>query len=219
MKLSRGYIALLVILAVIIIDQVVKVWVKTHFYLGESHEVTSWFKIHFIENNGMAFGWELGSKLLLTLFRLGLTALLIIYMRDLSKRPAVKTGYMVCLALITAGAIGNIIDCTFYGLIFNNPMPPEVATLFPDGGGYGTLLHGRVVDMLYFPIVSWYWPEWMPWIGGERFEFFQPVFNIADAAISVGIIALLLFYRNSLSMGNKNDDQQQTQGVEQQQAE
>ena len=208
MKLSRGYIALLVILAVIIIDQVVKVWVKTHFYLGESHEVTSWFKIHFIENNGMAFGWELGSKLLLTLFRLGLTALLIIYMRDLSKRPAVKTGYMVCLALITAGAIGNIIDCAFYGLIFNNPMPPEVATLFPDGGGYGTFLHGRVVDMLYFPIVSWYWPEWMPWIGGERFEFFQPVFNIADAAISVGIIALLLFYRNSLSMGNKNDDQQ-----------
>lgn len=208
MKLSRGHIAVLVILAVIIIDQAVKIWVKTHFYLGESHEVTSWFKIHFIENNGMAFGWELGSKLLLTLFRLVLTALLIIYMRELCKRPGVKTGYMVCLALITAGAIGNIIDCAFYGLIFNNPMPPEVATMFPEGGGYGTFLHGRVVDMLYFPIVSWYWPEWVPWIGGERFEFFQPVFNIADAAISVGIIALLLFYRNSLSMGDKNVEQQ-----------
>lgn len=199
MKLSRGYLALVIILAVIIIDQVVKIWVKTHFYLGESYEITSWFQIHFIENNGMAFGWELGSKLLLTLFRLVLTALLIVYMWKLRNRPGVKTGYMACLALITAGAIGNIIDCAFYGLVFNNPMPPETATMFPEGGGYGTLLHGKVVDMLYFPLVSWYWPEWMPWIGGERFEFFQPVFNIADAAISVGIIALLLFYRRSLS--------------------
>lgn len=199
MRLSRGYLALIIILAVIIIDQVVKIWVKTHFYLGESLEITSWFQIHFIENNGMAFGWELGSKLLLTLFRLVLTALLIVYMWKLRNRPAVKTGYMVCLSLITAGAIGNIIDCAFYGLIFNNPMPPETATLFPDGGGYGTLLHGKVVDMLYFPLVSWYWPNWMPWVGGERFEFFQPVFNIADAAISTGIIALLLFYRRSLS--------------------
>ena len=199
MKLSRGHIALIVILAVIIIDQAVKIWVKTHFYLGESYEVTSWFKIHFIENNGMAFGWELGSKLMLTLFRVVLTALLIVYMCKLSKRPGVKTGYMVCLALITAGAIGNIIDCAFYGLIFNNPAPPQVATLLPPDGGYGTFLHGRVVDMLYFPLCRWYWPEWLPCIGGERFEFFQPVFNIADAAISVGIIALLLFYRNSLS--------------------
>lgn len=199
MRLSRGYLALIIILAVIIIDQVVKIWVKTHFYLGESLEITSWFQLHFIENNGMAFGWELGSKLLLTLFRLVLTALLIVYMWKLRNRPAVKTGYMVCLSLITAGAIGNIIDCAFYGLVFNNPMPPETATLFPDGGGYGTLLHGKVVDMLYFPLVSWYWPDWMPWVGGERFEFFQPVFNIADAAISTGIIALLLFYRRSLS--------------------
>lgn len=199
MKLSRGYIALIIILAVIIIDQAVKIWVKTHFYLGESFEVASWFQIHFIENNGMAFGWELGSKLLLTLFRVVLTVLLIVYMWRLRHRADIKTGYMVCLALITAGAIGNIIDCAFYGLIFNNPAPPEVATMFPEGGGYGTFLHGRVVDMLYFPLVSWYWPEWMPWIGGERFEFFQPVFNIADAAISVGIIALLLFYRRYLS--------------------
>jgi len=199
MKLSRGYLALLIILVVIAIDQIVKIWVKTHFYLGDSYEVTSWFQIHFIENNGMAFGWELGSKLMLTIFRLILTALLIVYMWKLRQRPGVKTGYMVCLALITAGAIGNIIDCAFYGLIFNDPIPPEVATLFPEEGGYGTLLHGKVVDMLYFPLVSWYWPEWMPWIGGERFEFFQPVFNIADAAISVGIIALLLFYRRSLS--------------------
>lgn len=207
MKLSTGTKALLIVLAVVIIDQLVKIWVKTHFYLGESYEVTSWFKIHFIENNGMAFGWELGSKLLLTLFRLVLTALLIVYMWRIRNRADIKLGYMVCLSLITAGALGNIIDCAFYGLIFDNPVPPEVASMFPEGGGYGTLLHGRVVDMLYFPLVSWYWPDWMPWIGGEKFEFFQPVFNIADAAISVGIITLLLFYRKSLSSGSgKTDD-------------
>lgn len=199
MKISRGYLALIIILAVIVIDQAVKIWVKTHFYLGETCEVTSWFKIHFIENNGMAFGWELGSKLLLTLFRIVLTVLLIVYIWKLRHRSDLKLGYMVCLALITAGALGNIIDCAFYGLIFDNPAPPETAVLFPEGGGYGTFLHGRVVDMLYFPLVSWYWPDWMPWVGGERFEFFQPVFNIADAAISVGIIALLIFYRRCLS--------------------
>ena len=204
MKISRGYLALIIILAVIIIDQAVKIWIKTHFYLGETYEVTSWFKIHFIENNGMAFGWELGSKLLLTLFRIVLTVLLIVYIWKLRHRTDLKVGYMVCLALITAGALGNIIDCAFYGMIFNNPAPPEVATLFPEGGGYGTFLHGRVVDMLYFPLVSWYWPDWMPWVGGERFEFFQPVFNIADAAISVGIIALLLFYRRCLSSKPEN---------------
>ncbi|MCM1448873.1 MAG: lipoprotein signal peptidase [Clostridiales bacterium] len=206
LRLSRVQLALIIIFLVIIIDQIVKIWVKTHFYLGESHEVTSWFYIHFIENNGMAFGWELGSKLLLTVFRLVLTALLLVYMWKLRRRPDVKTGYMVCLALITAGALGNIIDCMFYGVIFDNPYPPQVATLFPDSGGYGTLFHGYVVDMLYFPLVSWYWPDWMPWIGGERFEFFQPVFNIADAAISVGIIALLLFYRSSLSKSGTDNE-------------
>ena len=139
MKISRGYLALIIILAVIIIDQAVKIWIKTHFYLGETYEVTSWFKIHFIENNGMAFGWELGSKLLLMLFRIVLTVLLIVYIWKLRHRTDLKVGYMVCLALITAGALGNIIDCAFYGMIFNNPAPPEVATLFPEGGGYGTL--------------------------------------------------------------------------------
>ncbi len=200
MKLSKGTIALLVILLVILADQILKIWVKTHFYIGESYEITSWFKLHFIENNGMAFGWEFGSKLLLTLFRIALTILLIAYIWKIRNSVSVKTGYIICIALITAGALGNIIDCTFYGLIFNNPAPPALATLFPDGGGYGTLMHGRVVDMLYFPLFSWYWPDWLPIIGGERFEFFQPVFNIADAAISVGVIALILFYRKSVMM-------------------
>ncbi|MDE6085960.1 MAG: lipoprotein signal peptidase [Muribaculaceae bacterium] len=212
MKLSKGTSALIVILLVILADQLLKIWIKTHFYMGETLEITSWFKLHFIENNGMAFGWEFGSKLLLTLFRIVLTVLLLIYLWRIRNAPNLKTGYVVCVALITAGALGNILDCTFYGLIFNNPVPPAVATLFPDGGGYGTLLHGRVVDMLYFPLFSWYWPEWIPGIGGERFEFFQPVFNIADAAISVGVIALILFYRKSVLMpsqtGNKEIKEQ-----------
>ena len=199
MKLSKGSLALIIILAVIIIDQAMKIWVKTHFYLGETYEITSWFKLSFVENNGMAFGWEIGSKLLLTLFRIALTALLIYYIWRIRNHAYIKRGYIACLALITAGAAGNIIDCAFYGVIFDDPAAPAVATMFPEGGGYGTLLHGRVVDMLYFPLFSWYWPDWMPWIGGERFLFFQPVFNFADAAISVGIIALILFYRKQLS--------------------
>lgn len=192
--IAPGRLVIGVILLVIILDQILKIWVKTHFYLGQSHEITSWFYLHFIENNGMAFGWEFGPKLFLTLFRIVLSGALIWYIVKLLKAPKVSTGFLVCLALVTAGAIGNIIDCAFYGLMFNNPAPPEVATLFPDGGGSGAFLQGRVVDMLYFPLISWYWPDWVPFVGGERFEFFQPVFNIADAAITVGMIAIILFY-------------------------
>lgn len=198
-NLSKGWLALIIILLIIVADQALKVWIKTTFYLGEDLEITSWFHLHFIENSGMAFGWEIGSKLLLTLFRIILTILIIVYMWRLRHRQDIPVGYMACLALVVAGALGNIIDCMFYGLIFNNPMPPEVATMFPPEGGYGTFLHGCVVDMLYFPLVSWYWPDWMPWVGGDRFEFFQPVFNIADSAISVGIVALILFYRRQLT--------------------
>lgn len=189
-----------IITAVIIIDQIIKFWVKTHFYLGESVTVTSWFKLLFIENNGMAFGMEIGSKLFLTLFRLLAVGALIWYIARLIRRNAdVSTGYLVCLSLITAGAAGNIFDCVFYGVIFNNPMPPEIATLFPADGGYASLFHGKVVDMFYFPLFSFYWPDWMPFVGGEYFLFFQPVFNFADAAISVGIIVTLIFYSRFLS--------------------
>lgn len=199
MKLSKGYLALIIIALVIIVDQAVKIWVKTNFYLGEDLELTSWFHLYFIENNGMAFGMEIGSKLLLTLVRIIAVAALIWYICRIKSRSYIKRGYIACLALITAGAAGNIIDCVAYGEIFNNPMPPEVATLFPAGGGYGTWLHGRVVDMLYFPLFSFDWPQWMPWVGGEHFIFFQPVFNIADAAITVGMIVLILFYSKYLS--------------------
>lgn len=199
MKQHKGLLALGVILLVIILDQALKIWIKTHFYLGEEYVITSWFRLYFIENNGMAFGMELGSKLFLSVFRIFLAIGLIWYLWKLRTNTTIKTGYVVCVALITAGAIGNIIDCMLYGLIFNNPIPPQVATLFPPEGGYATLFHGRVVDMLYFPLFSFTWPQWMPWVGGEHFLFFQPVFNLADAAISVGIILVLLFYTRFLA--------------------
>ena len=191
---SKGIVATLIILLVIVIDQSLKIWIKTHFYLGEDYKIFSWFYLYFIVNNGMAFGMEFGSKLLLTLFRIVAVAFLIWYIVRTYRIPKVPMGYVVSLSLITAGAAGNIFDCVFYGLIFNNPMPPEVASIFPAGGGYAEIFHGRVVDMLYFPLFSFTWPGWMPWVGGHEFLFFQPVFNIADAAITCGIFVLILFY-------------------------
>ena len=170
---SKGIVATLIILLVIVIDQSLKIWIKTHFYLGEDYKIFSWFYLYFIENNGMAFGMEFGSKLLLTLFRIVPVAFLIWYIVRTYRIPKVPMGYVVSLSLITAGAAGNIFDCVFYGLIFNNPMPPEVASLFPAGGGYAEIFHGRVVDMLYFPLFSFTWPGWMPWVGGHGFLFFK----------------------------------------------
>ena len=196
---DRGLLALSIILGILLCDQILKIWIKTHFFLGESYEIFPWFQIVFIQNNGMAFGWELGSKLVLTLLRIVTVTFLIYYLVKIHTRQEARTGYLICLALIIAGAAGNILDCMFYGLIFNNPMPPEVAQLFPPEGGYGEFLRGKVVDMLYFPMVSWTWPAWVPLIGGKYFLFFSPVFNLADAAISVGIILLLLFYSSQIS--------------------
>ena len=185
---SKGLLALIIILSVIIIDQIVKIYIKTHF-----------FKILFIENNGMAFGMELGSKIFLTLLRIVVVGLVIFYVCRIKNNPKLKTGYLVSLALIIAGAAGNILDSMFYGIIFNDPMPPTVAEMFPQDGGYAPFLYGRVVDMLYFPLFSFNWPEWVPFIGGDLFIFFQPVFNIADAAITVGILLLILFYSSQLT--------------------
>ena len=137
MKQSKGLLAAAIIIAVILIDQILKIWVKTNFYLGEELYITSWFRLLFIENNGMAFGMELGNKLFMTLFRLCLAGALIWYIWKIRRASVVAVGYIICLSLIVAGAIGNIIDCLFYGLIFNNPSPPAVATLFPPEGGYG----------------------------------------------------------------------------------
>lgn len=191
---SRGLLVAIIIIITVLLDQILKVWVKTSFYLGEDMPIFSWFHLLFIENNGMAFGMTIGSKLALTLFRIVAVSLLIWYICKIYRMRQVSTGYLVCLAFITAGAAGNIFDCVFYGVIFNNPYPPQVATLFPAAGGYAPVFMGKVVDMLYFPLFSFYWPEWIPVVGGDRFLFFQPVFNLADAAISCGIIVLILFY-------------------------
>ena len=206
MKISNGKLAALIIALVIVIDQAVKIWVKTHFYIHEEVQVTSWFRLLFVENNGMAFGMELGSKLLLTLFRIVASIAFIYYLWRLRNRSDIPRGYVVCIALITSGALGNVIDCIAYGLIFNAPAPPQVAQMFPPDGGYGTLFNGRVVDMFYFPLCEWNWPQWMPWIGGDHFVFFQPVFNVADAALSVSVILLILFYARYLADGKTGDD-------------
>lgn len=188
-----------VIVLIVVADQALKYWVKTSFYLGESLPITSWWELKFIENNGMAFGVELWSKLALTLLRIGAVGFFIWFLTRIIRLPGLRLGFFLTAALITAGAAGNIFDCVFYGRIFNDPMPPEVAVLFPDGGGYAGWFEGRVVDMLYFPIVSWTWPDWMPLVGGSEFEFFQYIFNIADAAICVGVFMLILFYSKDAS--------------------
>lgn len=199
---SRATIVFIISLVVVILDQVSKIWIKTHFYLGEDLQIFSWFHLYFIENNGMAFGMEFGSKLMLTLFRICAISFLIWYIFKIHRLRSVPNGYLICLAFITAGAAGNIFDCVFYGLIFDNPMPPQTATFFPDGGGYAPIFLGRVVDMLYFPLFSFDWPSWMPMVGGQYFIFFQPIFNLADAAISGGIVALILFYHRYVLMPN-----------------
>lgn len=182
-----------IIIAVMLIDQVIKIWVKTHFFIHEAYRITDWFYILFTENRGMAFGMELFDKYFLTGFRLVAVAFLLCYLVKCI-RQGEKWGYLVCLSLVIAGAAGNIIDCVFYGQIFNAPMPPETATFVPFGEGYEVLFRGRVVDMFYFPLFSWNWPSWMPFVGGENFIFFSPIFNFADSAISCGVVAILIFY-------------------------
>ncbi len=184
-------------LSVVAIDQIIKVAVKTGMYMHESIRITDWFYLLFTENKGMAFGWDFLNKYFLTSFRILFTGIIIYYIYRLI-RQGVQWGFLVCLSMVLAGALGNIIDCVFYGLIFNNPPAPLVASFVPFGTGYAPAMLGRVVDMFYFPLVEWNWPAWMPFCGGEHFIFFSPIFNFADASISVGIVALLLFYRKEL---------------------
>lgn len=201
----KAWVAAIICLAVIAIDQLIKIWVKTTFYWGEDREIFSWFHLRFIQNNGMAFGMEMGSKLFLTLFRIVVVVGATYFIYKLIRRPGSKVGLIVCVSLIVAGALGNIIDCVFYGEIFDNPMPPQVAQFVPWGQGYAEIFHGMVVDMFYFPLCQWVWPDWLPWIGGREFTFFDPVFNFADAAINVGFFGILFFYAGHFN-GKDDDD-------------
>ncbi len=190
--------AAIIIVAILLIDQAIKIWVKTSMSLHESIRITDWFYILFIENKGMAFGMELGSKIVLSLFRVVAIAFLIYYVRQ-EVRAKARTGYIVCLAMILAGAAGNLIDCMFYGLIFNASSDFYVSYFVPFGTGYAPFLMGKVVDMFYFPLIETDWPSWMPFVGGDHFIFFSPIFNFADSSISVGVVLLLLFYREEIS--------------------
>ncbi len=193
--INRTRLVWIVVLTAILIDQIIKVAVKLSMYLHESFAVCGdWFYIYFTENPGMAFGMEFGSKLLLTLFRIVAVSFLVYYLHKIIRKEIFATGYIVCVALILAGAAGNIIDCLFYGEIFTDSVG-RVASLVPWGEGYGTFLHGKVVDMFYFPLFRW--PEWMPWIGGDI--FFSPIFNFADACISCSVIMVALFYNKYVS--------------------
>jgi signal peptidase II len=198
MRLSSGKIAIIIAVAVLAIDQAVKTWIKTHLELHESIPVFGdWFSIYFTENAGMAFGLQFGGvigKIILTVFRIALVTLIGVYISKLLKRGA-PVGVVVGIALIFAGAVGNIIDSLFYGLLFSGSEGGQVAALFPAGGGYAPFLQGRVVDMLYFPLIETTLPDWLPVWGGEEFVFFRPVFNIADSAITTGVLYLLIFKR------------------------
>ncbi|MBE6269667.1 MAG: lipoprotein signal peptidase [Prevotella ruminicola] len=190
--------ATLIIVAILLIDQAIKIWVKTSMTLHESIHVTDWFYITFIENMGMAFGMQLGSKIVLSLFRVVAISVLGYYIWQQVKSNA-RTGYIVCLSMVLAGAAGNLIDCMFYGMIFNESSPYYLSYFVDFGTGYAPFLMGKVVDMFYFPLIETEWPTWMPFVGGQHFVFFSPVFNFADASISVSVVLLLLFYREEIS--------------------
>lgn len=199
-KLTEGRMVALIVAIALIIDQVIKLSVKLGMRLHESIHVTDWFYIYFTENPGMAFGMELFGKLFLTLFRILAIGFLLYYVGKIRGKGFPK-GYLVCVALIIAGAMGNVIDCVFYGPLFSESTPYSVAQFVPWGEGYAPMLKGKVVDMFYFPLVEWNWPDWLPFIGGNHFIFFSPIFNFADACISCGVIAILLFYSKCINWG------------------
>lgn len=196
---NRRFKLLGIIFFVLIADQVLKIWVKTNFSLGDEIVIAKdWFILHFVENNGMAFGFEFAGefgKLFLSIFRIIAVIAIGWYLFKLNRKKEVPFGLLASIALIFSGAVGNIVDSMFYGIIFNHSYG-QVASIFPEGGGYESFLHGRVVDMFYFPLIHVQIPDWVPFRGGTDFIFFRPVFNIADSSITIGIFSVLLFYRN-----------------------
>lgn len=211
----KGRNVTLLILAIVLADHALKVYIKTNYYINEHHNVMGdWFRLHFVENEGMAYGWKFGGdwgKMILTLFRLGAVIFGVYYIRQIIRKKY-NRGFIICAALVFAGALGNLIDSMFYGLIFSESVPGSmaVAQLFPEHG-YAGFLHGKVVDMLYFPIIrDAHFPQWVPIWGGEDFEFFRPIFNIADASISAGIISIIVFQKRFF----KHHDEKQNNTVE-----
>jgi signal peptidase II len=203
---KKGWGAVLIIMLLLILDQALKIWIKTNMELGAKIEITPWFWIYFTENPGMAFGIEIMSKLFLTLFRLVAVVFIAYYIYKIV-RSNYKFAYIACIALIFAGAIGNIVDSVFYGVLFDHSVG-QVASFMPENGGYATLLHGKVVDMLYFPLVETVLPEWIPVWGGEEFIFFRPIFNLADSAICVGVFVLFIFFRHTLSKSLSKEEKE-----------
>ena len=209
--------AVVLLISIILIDQVSKIIVKTNMSLHECIDIFSWFKIVFIENNGMAYGMEIGSKLLLSALRVLLIAVLAHYLVIQVKENA-EWGYITCLVMIVAGAIGNMIDGMFSGLMFSASTTYTVAELVEFGHGYSSFMTGKVVDMLHFPLIDTQLPEWLPIWGGDDYVFFSPVFNFADSCISVGVVALLIWFRDELSdltldkiLGRKTDNERDSE--------
>jgi len=215
-----------IVIVILILDQVVKIWVKTHMFLGEN-SFDDWgvgikqAQLYFIENKGMAFGWVLPfmspetSKVMLSVFRLIAIGFITWYIYKMSKNNA-PIGYIISLSFILAGAAGNMIDSAFYGLIFSKSgyTSMEIAQFFPSGGGYGKFLQGEVVDMLYFPMIKGHYPEWFPFKGGQRFIFFRPIFNIADSFVTVGVALILIFGRLFFKELDKNEELAKTEKIE-----
>ena len=199
----------LIILLIVVADQALKIFIKTHYHLDESYLILGhWFRLYFIENEGMAYGWKFGGefgKMALTLFRLAAVIFGVFYIKKIIEKKY-NPGFIFCVALIFSGALGNLIDSMFYGLIFEDStaFPSNIAHIFP-AHGYAGFLHGKVVDMLYFPIIDTHFPSWFPFWKGESFVFFRPIFNIADASISTGIIAIFVFQKKFF--GSHNNQQ------------
>lgn len=207
--MSKTTKAVIIILSILLVDQVSKYFVKSSMTLYQDlHVIGNWFIIKFIENDGMAFGLDLPGdygKLILTLFRILAVIGIGFYLRHLIRLNS-PFGLVISVSLILAGALGNIIDSVFYGVIYSQSTQLTVASLFPENGGYGTLMHGHVVDMFYFPLVQGYWPDWIPWKGGEPFEFFRPVFNVADSSITVGVAFILIFQKTFFTVEKEKHD-------------
>lgn len=217
--MKKSTAVLITIPAILILDQAVKIYVKTHIHYGDGFDMLglSWAKIHFVENEGMAFGLSFGGltgKYILSIFRIIMVVFLFYILRNLIKHKETY-GLIVSFSMIIAGALGNIIDSLFYGLIFSESyFHGGLATMFPPEGGYGSFLTGKVVDMLYFPMIDTVLPEWVPLWGGERFEFFRPVFNIADSAITVGVASILLFHRRFFNSETVKEEKPKTENIQ-----